>query len=96
MDEAQKKLFSQKVRPMDDLPPTRAALVEHAKRTANQAGHVWTQMSVAVPKLPSPRKWGWLETNSGWWEVKWTALPDVSHAGLEQLLLRCGRKKGCR
>ena len=42
-------LFSQKGRPMDGLPPTQAAFVEHTKRAAYQSGHVWAQMFVAVP-----------------------------------------------
>ena len=40
-------------RQMDSLPLTQAALVEHIKRAAYQAGHVWSQMFEAVPSLPS-------------------------------------------
>ena len=47
VNEARKHLFSQKGRSMDNLPPTQAALVEHIKREAYQAGHVWAQMLVA-------------------------------------------------
>jgi len=94
VNEARKQLFSQKGRPMDGLPPTQAALVEHTKRAAYQAGHVWAQMFVAVPKLPSPGEWGWLQTTEGSWEVKWTTLPEASHACRE--LLRCGSQKGYR
>ena len=47
-------LFSQKGRPMDGLPSTQAALVEHTKRAAYQAGHAQAQMFIAVPKLPRP------------------------------------------
>lgn len=50
--------------------------------------HVWAQMFVAVPKLPSPSEWGWLQTTNGDWEVKWTALPEPPQACHE--LLRCG------
>ena len=55
------------------------------------SGH---KMLVAVPRLPSPDEWGWLPTSNGSWEVKWTELPEASHACRE--LLRCGCKKGCR
>lgn len=78
VNEAQKHLFSQKGRPMDGLPPTRAALVEHTKKAAYQSGHVWAQMFVAVPKLPSPSEWGWLQTTNGGWEVKWTGFSSLS------------------
>ena len=87
INEAPKQLFSQKGRPMDGLPPTQAALVEHVKRAAYQAGHVWAQMFVAVPKLPSPSEWGWLQTIEGGWEVKWTTLPEAFQACRE--FLRC-------
>lgn len=94
VNEARKQLFSQKGRQMDGLPPSRAALEEHTKRAAYQAGHVWAQMINAVPKLPSPSEWGWLQRNTGGWEVKWTVLPEASRACRQ--LLRCGCKKGCR
>ena len=94
VNEARKQLFSQKSRSIDGIPPTQAALVEHMKRAAYQAGHVWAQMFVAVPNLPSPSEWGWVQTANGGWEVKWTALPEASHACRE--LLRCGCKSGCR
>ena len=89
-----KQLFSQKGRSMDGLPPTQAALVEHTKRAAYQAGYVWAQMFTAVPKQPSPAEWRWLQTNDGGWDVKWTTPAEASHACRE--LLRCGCKKGCK
>ena len=39
---------------MDCLPQTQAALAEHIKRAAYQAGHVWVQMFSGIPNLPSP------------------------------------------
>ena len=87
VNEARKQLFSQKGRPMDGLPPSQAALVEHIKRAAYQAGHVWAQMFVAVPTLPSPSEWGWLQTIDGGWEVKWTILAEAFQACRE--FLRC-------
>lgn len=93
VNDARKHLFCQKSRPMDGLPPTQSALIEHTKRAAYQAGHIWAQMLVTVPKLPSPGEWGWQETNNGW-EVEWTTLPEASKACRE--LLRCGCQKGCR
>jgi hypothetical protein len=94
VNEARKKLFSQKGRPMDGLPPTQAALIEHTKRAAYQAGYVWAQMFLPNPMLPSPAQWGWLKTIEGEWEVKWTTLPEASRACRE--LLKCGCKKGCK
>ena len=45
-------------------------------------------MLIPNPKLPSLTDWGWLQTMEGGWEVKWTALSEVSHACCE--LLECG------
>ena len=69
VNEAQKQLFSQKRRPMDGFPPTRAGLMKYTKRATYQAGRA--QMFVPVPKLPSPGECGWLQINNGGWEVKW-------------------------
>ncbi|CAH3168150.1 unnamed protein product, partial [Porites evermanni] len=46
VNDARKQLFAQKGRTLDAIPPTRAALVEHAKRAAYQAGHCWGQALV--------------------------------------------------
>jgi len=94
VNEAWKKLFSQKSRSIDSIPPTQAALLEHTKRAAYQAGHIWAQMFVAVPNLPSSSEWVWVQIANEGWEVKWTALPEASWACHE--LLRCGCKNGCR
>ena len=67
---ARKQLFSQKGRSMVCLPPTQAALVEHTKRAAYQAGYVLAQMFTAVPKLSYPVEREWLQTNDGGWDVK--------------------------
>ena len=90
---ARKQLFAQKGRSLDAIPPSRAALVEHTKRAAYQAGHCWGQALTPRPVLPSPEMWGWTLCE-GKWEPFWSALPDVTQACRE--LVRCGCKKGCR
>ena len=62
---ARKQLFAQKGRPMNGLPPTKAALKEHTKRAAYQAGHARATMFVHEPNLPSPAEWAWLQTDNG-------------------------------
>ena len=37
-----------------DIPPTRAALLEHTKRAAYQGGHVWGQSLNCVQDIPNP------------------------------------------
>ncbi|KAG7159537.1 hypothetical protein Hamer_G004177 [Homarus americanus] len=57
-----KKLFSRKSRSLEDLSPTRAALEQHIKRAAYQAGHIWGQAAIAFVSLPSPCDWGWMKS----------------------------------
>ena len=59
VNQARKELFTKKDRAIDGLPPTQAALKQHTKRAAYQAGHCWGQVMVAAPELPSPGDWGW-------------------------------------
>ena len=94
VNHARRQLSTKKGRKIDALPPTQAALTEHTKRAAYQAGYVWGQMLVAEPELPSPSDWGWKKNAVDEWEVQWTLLPEAGQACRE--LLRCGCKKGCR
>ena len=57
--------------------PTKAALKEYVKQAVYQGGHVWGQMLVSTPELPSPCKWGWSKTSEGHYEPFWTYLPDA-------------------
>ena len=93
VNEAREELFSQRHK-MENIPPTLAALEQHIKRAAYQAGHVWGQTLVAEPKLPTPACWGWEkgEDDSGWTPL-WTTLPEAAKACHE--LIKCGCKKSC-
>ena len=95
VNDARKQLFTQKGRSIDGIPPTQAALLEHTKRAAFQAGHVWGQMMVPSPFLPSPGDWGWQRNEAaGKWDIFWTSLAEATSSCRE--LLRCGCKKGCK
>jgi hypothetical protein len=54
VDEARLNLFARKQRSYDAIPPTSAALMEHAKRAAYQAGIIWGQATVTNPEVVSP------------------------------------------
>ena len=41
-------------RRLENIPPSKAALLQHVKRAPYQAGHVWGQALIANPSLPSP------------------------------------------
>lgn len=93
VNEVRKDLFTRKGRfKYDSLPPTKAALTEHAKRATYQGGHVWGQSIRSQMKLPDPAAWGWTKTNDGW-EPYWTPLPEASKGCRE--LIKCGCKKVC-
>ena len=67
---------------MENIPPTRAALLQHTKRALFQAGHIWGQTLLANYEVPSPADWGWLN--------KWSTLPEASEACRE--LVKCACK----
>ncbi|WAQ98989.1 hypothetical protein MAR_023362 [Mya arenaria] len=93
VNEVRKDLFTRKGRfKYDSLPPTKAALTEHAKRATYQGGHVWGQSIRSQMKLPDPAAWGWTKTNDGW-EPYWTPQPEASKGCRE--LIKCGCKKVC-
>ena len=94
VNDARKQLFTQNCRTIDALPPTRAALIQHAKRAAYQAGYCWGQMMIPAPELPSPSEWWWVQRDGGCWDIYWTTLPEAT-VDCRQLL-RCSCKKGCR
>ena len=52
-----KHLFTKKGRPMEGLPPTEAALLQHTKRAAYQSGSCWYRSLQAGQNLPSPGEW---------------------------------------
>ena len=43
VNEARKELFAQCSRTMENIPPTKAALLQHVRRAAHQLGYVWSQ-----------------------------------------------------
>lgn len=92
VNEARKNLFSKKGKPLESIPPTQSALLEHTKRASLQAGHCWGQALKLQPKLPSPGDWGWTQTANGW-QPFWTAIPSITECCRE--LTRCGCKKNC-
>ena len=86
-------LFAQGNKSIENIPPTQAALTQHIKRAAYQAGHVWGQVLEPMQELPSPAEWGWQQSPEGW-SPKWTTLAEASKACSE--LISCGCKRACR
>uniref|UniRef100_H3B0T6 Uncharacterized protein n=1 Tax=Latimeria chalumnae TaxID=7897 RepID=H3B0T6_LATCH len=64
--------FTKKNCQIENIPPTEAALREHTKRAALQAGHIWGQCLIRMPEIPK----GWKKTDIGFMPL-WIALPEA-------------------
>ena len=58
VDEARLDLFARKQRPYNSIPPTQAAIREHAEREAYQAGIIWGQATISNPDTSIPAEMG--------------------------------------
>ncbi|CAG2204044.1 unnamed protein product [Mytilus edulis] len=90
VDAARKNLFTRKGRSIENIPPSSAALHQHIKRAAYQAGFCWGQALVKLQETPSPSIWGWKRNKEGLWEPFWTSLQQASESCAE--LIKCGCK----
>ena len=92
VDEARLDMFARKQRPYESIPPTRAALLQHTRRAAYQAGCVWVQATQCQPEAEDPADWGWQKVGEEWL-VFWTANSPIAKT-CDQLT-KCGCKSGC-
>ena len=92
IDSVRLDLFARKQRSYDAIPPTQAALKQHTKRAAYQAGCIWGQTTKLTITDESPEDWGWTKCNEQW-KIVWTTLPAVADSGKE--LTKCGCKSDC-
>ena len=92
VNKARQQIFAQSSRTFEYLPPTKAALEEHIKRTTHQARYVWGQSIIAKQVLPSPSLWGSVKSETGWVPF-WTALPRAVKA--ISVLISCGCTTTC-
>ena len=58
IDVARLELFTRKQRSNDSIPPTQAALIQHIKRAAYQAGFIWGQATIYVEWKPTALRTG--------------------------------------
>ena len=92
VNQARQQIFARSSRTFEFLPPTKAALIEHIKRTTYHTRYVWGQSLIAEQVLPSPDSWGWAMSEFGW-VLFWTPLSQASEA-LEELV-SCSCTKSC-
>ena len=61
---------------MDNIPPTKDALIQHTKRAIHQGAHVWGNTLKLQPDLPCPSEWEW--KNPEHWKPVWTTQAQAS------------------
>lgn len=66
VDETRLDMFDRKQRLYEAIPPTKAALLQHTKRAAYQAGCIWAQSTQPQPEAESPADWGWKKVGEEW------------------------------
>ena len=76
VNSARKHIFTTKVRSIDSIPPTGAALLQHTTRAIYQGGHVWGQALLRSPIVPSPETYVWQKISTQGWQPFWTLLPE--------------------
>ncbi len=95
VNDARHYLFSNGSRSLDNIPPTKAALFEHVKRSLLQASFIWKQSNRSVQEVPVFDRWGWeRDDRSKHWTPFWTTLANASKACA--ILLHCGCAKMCK
>ena len=50
---------------LENIPPSRAALFEHAKRALLQASFYWNRATLVHQEIPDFREWGWQSEYNG-------------------------------
>ena len=95
LNEARKLMFTNGLKDLDSIPPTKHAFYQHTKRALLTAAFIWKQSLSKTPQIPTYSEWGWKwngRTNE--WVPYWTDLAGVSQAC--SLLLNCGCVVACR
>ena len=92
VNDARLELFARKQKSYQSIPPTRAALVQHLKPSAYQAGCIWSQATVCKPETLSSTDWGWIKETDVW-KTCWSTLPPIATSCQE--LTKCGCKREC-
>ena len=95
VNEARRLMFTHSLKSLDSIPPTKAALHQHVKRTLLVSAFIWHRALEKQLCLPDPAQYGWewngrLKT----WVPYWTDLGDASAACA--LMLHCTCVKACK
>jgi hypothetical protein len=91
VNEAKKYLFYCNRKP-ENIPPSRATLLQHVKSAAYQAGYVLGQALKANQTRPSPSEWSWKLDSERILVPLWSTLPEASK-GCRELKYECLKKQ---
>ena len=94
VNDTRRELFVKEGRDIEMIPPTQAALIEHAKRAAYVAGYVWGQALERYPVIPPAEEWGW-KVCDGKYVPCWTKSLPASLAIRDLIKCGCHPEKGC-
>ena len=94
INEARRTMAAQRDLHFEKLPPTAAALLQHANRALYQA-LIWVKSLKPIQNLPSPAGFGWIKSAEGVWKIFWT-LQSTTCKELEVLVsCKCQKVAGC-
>ena len=94
VNEARATMAAQRDLHFEKLPPTAAALLQHANRAVYQA-MIWVNSLNPIQNLPSPSAFGWKKSGDGVWNILWT-LESMTCKDLEVLVsCKCKKDGGC-
>jgi hypothetical protein len=91
IDHVRMKLFSQKTRDVERIPPTSDALDLHLKSSVFQAS-IWTTAHMSMMPVNNPTDHGWKEENGKLIPI-WTSLPLAND--VFNLDVKCTCKNTC-
>ena len=95
VNEARQMLFTQKLRNVECIPSTKAALYQHVKKAVFISVFIWHGALARELRLPALADYGWeWNTRTEAWVPYWTHLEDASIAC--SLLLHCSCNKACK
>ena len=87
VNELRPDMFTSKVPLMENLPPTKEALLQHTKRSHFQAS-IWSKCLQTVQNVPSPDTHGWKLCNDKW-IPRWSNSMEASKVCKELLQCHC-------
>lgn len=94
VNELRREMFAKIGTPMETLPPTKASLLQHVRRSIYQAS-LWYESCTPLVGKPSPELFGWKKVADAGpeefhWAPHWSDLPPAATGCRE--LVQCGCK----